>query len=87
MDPLSVAGEVVRFGATVLLEHPDGREQTITIVGEDEIEADRGRVSYKSPIGRSLIGREEGDEVTIQTPGGPVTVVLTGLRYDAEAPG
>ena len=82
VDPMEVAAEVVRFGATVVLEDGDGQEQTITIVGEDEIEAERGRISYKSPIGRSLIGKEEGDEVTIHTPKGPRTVVLSQLRYE-----
>lgn len=82
VNPAHVDGDIVRFGATVVMENADGKERTVTIVGEDEIEAERGRISYKSPIGRALIGKEEGDEVVIHTPGGKRTVVLVEVSYD-----
>lgn len=82
VNPADVDGDIVRFGATVVMEDADGQERTVTIVGEDEIEAERGRISYKSPIGRALIGKEEGDEVVIHTPGGKRTVVLVEVSYD-----
>ena len=82
VDPLEVAGEVVRFSATVVLEDDEGVEQTLQIVGEDEIDVPAGRISYKSPIGRALIGKEEGDEVVVRTPGGARTKVVVEVRYE-----
>ena len=59
----------------------EGQEDTLTIVGEDEIDAEQGRISYRSPVGRALIGREEGEEVTINTPGGKRVLELLAVRY------
>ncbi|HJN78396.1 MAG TPA: transcription elongation factor GreB [Myxococcota bacterium] len=81
VDPAELAGDVVRFSATVVLEDEDGEEQTLQIVGEDEIDPPRGRISYKSPIGRALIGKEEGDEIVFSTPGGKRTKVIIEVSY------
>ena len=82
VDPSDLIGDdVIRFSATVVLEDEDGKEQTVQIVGEDEIDIRNGRISYKSPIGRALIGKEDGDEVVISTPGGKRTKVIVEVRY------
>lgn len=63
-------GRVV-FGATVELEAEDsGETVTYQIVGEEEADIKEGLVSYTSPIARALIGREEGDQITVSAPGG-----------------
>lgn len=51
----------VRFGVTVSIRRDDGREQTFQIVGEDEAEPSRGKLSYVSPVARALTGKEVGD--------------------------
>lgn len=81
IDPATLKGGVVRFGATVTVEDEDGEEQTLAIVGEDESDPKLGRVSYKSPIGRALIGRAEGDEVTVTTPKGPRGLTILTVRW------
>jgi transcription elongation factor GreB len=81
IDPATLKGAVVRFGATVTVEDEDGLEQTLAIVGEDESDPKIGRISYKSPIGRALIGKSEGDEVTVTTPKGPRGLTILSVRW------
>jgi transcription elongation factor GreA len=74
-------GRVV-FGATVLIEDPEsGEARRWRIVGETESDVENGKISFKSPIGKSLIGREVGDEVTVPTPGGPRRWEVVEVRY------
>jgi transcription elongation factor GreA len=64
-------GDKVVFGATVALEDSDsGDEVRYRIVGELEADLKQGKISVTSPIARALIGRGEGDQVTVRTPGG-----------------
>ena len=71
IDVTKHAGDRVIFGATVTLEGSDsGDEVRYRIVGELEADLKRGKISVTSPIARALIGRVEGDAVTVQTPGG-----------------
>ena len=72
-------GKVV-FGVTVDLEH-DGEKTTYKLVGEDEADIKHGRISVTSPVARALIGKEEGDEVTIKTPSGEVTYLIDAVHY------
>src|SRR5579864_9448838 len=59
------------FGATVELEDPKaGESVTYQIVGDDEADIKKGKISIGSPIARALIGKYAGDEVSVQTPGG-----------------
>ena len=70
IDVSKHTGDKVVFGATVTLEAVDsGDEVTYRLVGELEEDLKQGRISVTSPIARALIGREEGDTVTVQTPG------------------
>lgn len=77
----------VFFGATVTYSEEDGGETTVTIVGVDEADLDRGKVSWVSPIARALIKAEVGDTVAIRTPAGRRDIVVEEIQYlgDGEA--
>lgn len=70
IDPATLSGQKVVFGATVTLEDEDGERLTYTIVGEDEADIKSGRISITAPVARALIGREVGDDVRVKTPRG-----------------
>ncbi len=70
IDPTTLSGDKVLFGATVKLIDEDDKPVTYQIVGAYEADIKEGRISYTSPLGRALIGRNVGDEVEVQTPGG-----------------
>lgn len=79
---LSPGGKVV-FGVTVLLaDEEDGSEKAYQIVGEDEANIKEGRISVQSPIARALIGKEQGDVVEVQTPGGQRGYEIVEVRYE-----
>jgi transcription elongation factor GreA len=83
IDPASINadGRVV-FGATVSLEDEDsGQAVTYQIVGEDEADIKQNLLNFGSPIARALIGKEEGDSVTVQTPGGTKNYEITQVQY------
>jgi transcription elongation factor GreA len=69
------------FGATVDIE-TDGEQATWQIVGEDEADIKAGRISYSSPIGKALIGKESGEIVNVQTPGGVKRYEIIDVRYE-----
>jgi transcription elongation factor GreB len=73
--------ERVWFGARVTIEEEDGTRRTFQIVGPDEIDATGSRVSVESPLGRSLLGKRRGDDVTVRRPRGEVDVVIAEIRY------
>jgi transcription elongation factor GreB len=79
-----VAGALVRFGATVVVEADDGTEATYTLVGVDEADVKAGRISYRSPIGRALIGKEEGDQALVHAPNGRHTLEILDISYADE---
>lgn len=71
----------VFFGATVEVEDEDGNAATYTIVGQDEIDLAKGRISYKSPLARTLFKRKEGDTVVFRKPSGEVELTILAIRY------
>jgi len=76
----SIPRDQVGFGSTVTLEDDeDGAEKVYLIVLPEEVDAAAGKISVRSPVGQALVGREEGDEVTIRTPGGTRTYTITRL--------
>ncbi len=82
IDPKSLSGTRVVFGATVTYEDVDTEEvRTYQIVGAHESDPKAGKISIESPIARALIGKEEGDEVTLRTPGGVKTVEIIEVRF------
>ena len=72
----------VFFGATVTYAGSDGAEKTITIVGIDEVDTERGRVSWISPIARALLKGYEGDIVELRTPSGIEPIEIVDIRYE-----
>ena len=78
---LNANGKVV-FGATVNLADEDtGAEVTYQIVGDDEADIKQGKISINSPIARALIGKEEGEVVTVNAPGGDKNYEIVEVRY------
>ena len=70
IDPTTLSGDKVVFGATVTLNDEDGKKVRYQLVGQVEADASQGRISYNSPLGRALIGREKGEDVEVSTPSG-----------------
>ena len=83
VDPklLDAGGRCV-FGATVDVEEAGGEPATWQLVGEDEADIKANRISYSSPIGRALIGKEPGETVEVQTPGGVKRYEILDVRYE-----
>lgn len=74
-------GKVI-FGVTVTLTNLDTNRSTVyQIVGEDEADVKNGKISVTSPIARGLIGKEEGDEVSVTTPGGIVEYEIDSVEH------
>jgi transcription elongation factor GreB len=71
----------VFFGATVTYAREDGGEHTVTIVGIDEADLDRAKVSWISPIARALLKAGEGDIVDLRTPAGRERIEVLEIRY------
>lgn len=75
-------GGHVIFGATVtILDFDTDEEKTYKIVGDDEADLKKGMISFNSPIAKALIGKNEGDEVVIHTPGGKREVEILEVQY------
>src|SRR5258708_32382860 len=70
IDPTTLSGDKVVFGATVTLTNEDEKKVKSQLVGQTEADARVGRISYNSPLGRALIGRQVGEEVEVSTPSG-----------------
>lgn len=71
IDPSSLSGDTVKFGATVtLVDEETDEEKTYQIVGDYDSDMDKGLVSISAPIARALIGKSEGDSVSVNTPKG-----------------
>ncbi len=82
IDPATLSGERVRFGATVELEDVDsGKTVTYQIVGSEEADIALGKISITSPVAKALINREVGDEVKIQVPGGLRTYEIVTVSF------
>jgi transcription elongation factor GreB len=81
VDPTHITSQKVQFGATVEVQDEEGNVRIFTIVGVDEVDTSRGRISWQSPVGRSLIGKAEGDEVLIQIPAGEITYEIVSIIY------
>jgi transcription elongation factor GreA len=82
IDP-PTSGDRITFASTVLLEDESGKEIRYQIVGSDETDPARGRISVLSPLARTLIGKSVGDRVTAQLPGGKKTfdIVKANFRW------
>ncbi|MEM7609408.1 MAG: transcription elongation factor GreA, partial [Myxococcota bacterium] len=82
IDPSTLSGDRVKFGATVELEDIDsGKTVTYRLVGPDEADVSAGSISITSPVARALVGREVGDEVKVKTPGGLRMYEVSEVRW------
>ncbi|OYU15695.1 MAG: transcription elongation factor GreA [Alphaproteobacteria bacterium PA4] len=81
IDPTTLSGDKVVFGATVHLLDEDDKKIVYQIVGHTEADARRGRISYSSPLGRALIGRRVGEEVEVTTPSGDKYYMIESLEF------
>jgi transcription elongation factor GreB len=72
----------VFFGATVRYAHANGVERVVRIVGLDEVDLDRGHISWKSPLARALTKSKPGDSVVVHAPGGTERIEILEVRYE-----
>ena len=82
VDPRDQEQDRVFFGATVTYCDAGGTEHTVSIVGTDEVDPARGRVSWVSPIARALLKAREGDAVMLSTPAGDEQLEVLAIRYE-----
>ena len=82
VDLDSLKGDKVIFGSTVEVEDVDsGEARSFTILGPDEADPAKGSISFLSPVGQALLGREVGDEVTVDIPRGRVTYEVINISF------
>ena len=74
------------FGATVTVEDMDsGEQKTFTLLGPDEADHTKGTISIESPVGRALLGKREGDEISVQVPKGRVDYEVVSVIFQGTA--
>ena len=81
IDPSQLSGDKIVFGATVTLLDEDDKPVKYQIVGQAEADAKLGMISYSSPLGRALIGRQVGDEVEVTVPSGDKFYLVDKLEF------
>jgi transcription elongation factor GreA len=81
IDPTKLSGDKVVFGATVTLIDEDDRQVKYQLVGQVEADANQGRISYNSPLGRALIGRQVGEEVEVSAPAGDRSYEIKKIEF------
>ncbi len=82
IDPTSLTGSTIRFGATVKLADEDSDEQsTFQIVGSYEANVEKGLISITSPLARALIGKKAGDSAEVNAPSGPKSYEIINVKF------
>jgi len=81
IDPTELSGDKIVFGATVTLLDEDDNPVRYQIVGHAEADAKLGMISYSSPLGRALIGRQVGDEVEVTVPAGDKFYLVEKIEF------
>jgi len=81
IDPATLSGDKVVFGATVTLIDEEDKKVRYQLVGQTEADARVGRISYNSPLGRALIGRQKGEEVDVSTPAGDRSYEIDKIEF------
>ena len=81
IDPTTLSGEKIVFGATVTLRDENDKPVTYQIVGQTEADANKGRISYNSPLGRALIGKRKGDEIEVTVPSGDKFYLVEKIEF------
>jgi transcription elongation factor GreB len=83
VKPEEARRDRIFFGAWVEVEDDEGETHRYQIVGVDEVEADKGRISWKSPVGRALLGKKLDDSVMVRWHAGQRELTIVGIDYDA----
>ena len=81
IDPATLSGDKVIFGATVTLLDEDDKPVKYQIVGETEADASKGRISYSSPIARALIGKQVDEEIEVTVPSGDKFYLIEKIEF------
>ncbi len=82
IDPTTLSGDVVKFSATVTIVNEEtDEEETYQIVGDYESDMEKGKLSISAPVARALIGKSEGDSVTVKTPKGTQDYEILKVEY------
>jgi transcription elongation factor GreA len=81
IDPKTLSGDKIVFGATVTLLDENDKKIKYQLVGQMEADASKGRISYNSPIGRALIGRQVKDEVEVTVPSGDKYYLVSKIEF------
>lgn len=81
IDPKMIKSETVVFGATVTLMDEDEKSFIYQIVGEDETDAGKGKISWRSPVAKALLGKRAGDDVLVHKPSGEEHFSLEKIEY------
>ena len=81
IDPEKIKSETIQFGATVKVVDENEQNKTFSIVGINETDASKNFISWKSPIGRALLGKRVGDDVSIVTPKGEIEYTILDVKY------
>lgn len=81
IDPTTLSGDRIVFGATVTLLDDDDKPVTYQIVGQTEADAKKGRISYSSPLARALIGKKTGEEIEVTVPSGDRFYVVEKIEF------
>ena len=81
VDPKQQKGDKVFFGATIDVEDENGVRHTHQILGEDETDATAGKISWRSPLARALLGKRVGDVVNVTRPAGDMEFEILAIRY------
>lgn len=85
VDPGTMSGDRIVFGATVtLLDVEKDESVTYQIVGDFESDSSKGKVSFQSPLGKALIGKEEGDTVVVRAPKGDIEYEVEAVEFKAD---
>lgn len=82
VDPAQIKLDVVRFGATVVIEDEDGNQKTWRLYGEDEVDVANGYISWRSPLGQALLNKTEGDDIVLKAPAGTRYFELISFTYE-----
>jgi len=81
--PEELSGDLVRFGAVVVVADEDGQQKKYRLVGPDESDPSNGKLSFQSPIGQALMKRRVGDVVVVRRPAGEIELEIISLSFEA----
>lgn len=81
VDPSELCSETIVFGATVTIVNDDEKLFQYQIVGEDETDAGAGRISWRSPMAKALLGKRCGDDIIVKKPAGEEIFSIDKIEY------